>query len=101
MGRIIFFPTLFNPHSNEYSISSESRLQVKNGGPGLQMIQDFSLLTLIHAMYIKSALQVKNGGPGLQMIQGVDGQDGAGEPPLVSNLGFERRLWKTQESVES
>ena len=46
-------------------------------------------------MYIKLALQVKNGGPGLQMIQGVDGQDGAGEPPLVSNLGFEGRFWKT------
>ena len=64
---------------------------------GLQIIQDFSLLTLIHTTYIKLALQVKNGGPGLQMIQGVDGQDGAGEPPLVSSLGFERRLWKTQE----
>ena len=61
----------------------------------LFMIQDFSLLTLMHTKYIKLALQVKNGGPGLQMIQGVDGQDGAGEPPLVSNLGFEGRFWKT------
>ena len=29
--------------------------------------------------------QVKNGGPGLQMIQGGEGQEGAGEPPLVNN----------------
>ena len=33
--------------------------------------------------------QVKNGGPGLQMIQGTEGVEGAGEPPLVGNtLGF-------------
>ena len=38
--------------------------------------------------------QVKNGGPGLQMIQGGEGQEGAGEPPLVTILYHYEKAWK-------
>ena len=33
----------------------------------------------------EGGFQVKNGGPGLQVIQGGQGQEGAGESPLVSS----------------